>query len=151
MSNLEVNGNIKHTWRNSSWASFTRLPVLLPFFPTSPISREISLHLRPTTVLLHVQPRVSILTATMARWWCPWPCVPCSLIPPKTSRHSKNKLPALPRVIKICSKNDQKDLDENEGLQICPSSVEIMMKWMNHIYVRGEWNEVICIEEKKRS
>ena len=147
----KLNGNIKHTWRDSSRASFTRLPALLPFFPTSPITREISLHLRPTTVLLHVQPRVSILTATMARWWCPWPCVPCSLIPPKTSRHSKNKLPALPRVIKICSKNDQKDLDENEGLQICPSSVEIMMKWMNHIYVRGEWNEVICIEEKKRS
>ena len=144
MSNLEVNGNIKHTWRDSSWASSACLPALLPFFPASPATQEISLHFHPTTLLLHVQPRVSIPTTTMARWWCPWPCVPCSLTPPEIGPHSKNKRPALPGVIKICSKN-------YHGLQICLSSVEITMKWMDHGYVRGEWNEVNCIEEYKRS
>ena len=55
------------------------------FLTALPAALEISHHFRPTTLLFHVQPKVSIPTTVMARWWCPWPCVPCSLAPPKTS------------------------------------------------------------------
>ena len=62
-----------------------------------PTALDISHHFRPTTLLFHVQPKVSIPTTVMARWWYFWPYVPCSLAPPKTSPHSKNKPTTLPR------------------------------------------------------
>ena len=93
-------------------------------------------------------PHIPLSTTTMARWWCPWPCLPCS------SKHLRKPTPYSSKMLPTPRVWEKNLLVHKRSLQICPSSVEFTSvrnwtsKWNES--VNNECNEVNSTKEQER-